>query len=187
MSRTTMETYTGRIIDFDDIKQEAIHLTDISRALALTCRFGGHIPRFYSVAEHAILVHHLVCGLYERPDLALAALHHDSHEAYIGDVPTPLKRAAGEGFVKLASALDDAIKLKFSIEANFHDPVIRQADEFALWIEARELKPSGGSWWPWSWDEPPTRDIWLGKGLQPIEAASLFVRKHIAFREPSYA
>lgn len=182
-----METHSGKVLDFNDIQPEHICIRDIARALSYTCRFGGHIPRFYSVAEHSLLVRELTVEHLQRPDLALAALHHDSHEAYIGDIPTPLKRAAGEGFVRVAAELDEAITAAFGIAADLCDPVIKQADEWALWIESRELKPSCGSWWDWSDDCPPDSGVRLPKRMNPDRALFEFVQAHVRSKEPVYA
>jgi 5'-deoxynucleotidase YfbR-like HD superfamily hydrolase len=59
-------------------------------ALAKICRFGAQTKHFYSVAQHALLVRRLVLDA-GHDDLELIALHHDSHEAFVGDLPTPLK------------------------------------------------------------------------------------------------
>ncbi len=79
-------TYTG--IDFyaHDPRPEEINIHDIAQALSMTCRFGGHIAHFYSVAQHSVILSHLV-----DPEHAKAALLHDASEAYITDVPRPIK------------------------------------------------------------------------------------------------
>jgi hypothetical protein len=49
-------------------------------------RWNGHCHRPYSVAEHCVLL------ASRAPDhLKLTALMHDASEAYLGDVPSPLK------------------------------------------------------------------------------------------------
>src|SRR4051794_24417338 len=108
MTRTTtaIETSpTGTLFDFADSRPEMVHVEDIARSLSLQCRFGGFVSRFYSVAEHALLVHRLVRDV-AGPELAFAALHHDSHEAYLGDIPTPLKKLLGWRFEELAWEVD---------------------------------------------------------------------------------
>lgn len=190
--RTAMETYTGVNIDFADLKAEQIKLWDIAQALSLTCRFGGHIPRFYSVAEHALMVHDLVkermterFGGIEIKDsqILLAALHHDSHEAYIGDSPKPLKNAAGEQLDALALEIDSALAEAFGIEPSLFDlPAIKEADELALRIEAWHLKPSHGIGNPgggWIWNEPPPtmKELPL---TAPAAAAQDFINAHIS-------
>lgn len=185
-SRTTMETYTGNWVDFDHFEPRMVKLVDVSKALSQICRFGGHIPWFYSVASHALTVKKLVEHELGRPDLALAALHHDSHEAYIGDIPTPLKRAAGEGFKRLAGSIDYAIKDAFGIDADFNDPVIQEADELALRAEAWVLKRSGGVQGAWQFREPPPI-LAEAIPLSSRETYARFIQEHISCRAPVYA
>lgn len=83
-----MQTYTGRAFYPLDPRPEDIDPRDIAHALSLICRYGGHVTRFYSVAEHCVLMSHAVC-----PECALWALLHDATEAYVGDMIRPLKLA----------------------------------------------------------------------------------------------
>jgi hypothetical protein len=80
-------TFTGRLVDPLDLKREDICLKDIAHALALKCRFGGHCQTFYSVAQHSCLA-----AIHERDmnQKALCLLH-DAAEAYLFDIPRPLK------------------------------------------------------------------------------------------------
>ena len=141
MTGTTIETFSGRALDFMDPRADDIDLHDIAHALAFTCRFGGHVHTFESVAEHAVLVSKIVGEQSEDPLLAFAALHHDDHEAYVGDIPTPLKNALGGAVSVIAHGLDKAIARYLGIDVElFHHPLIRDADEQALYIEARALR-----------------------------------------------
>jgi hypothetical protein len=67
-------------------RPEDLNIYDIAGALSKICRFGGHCVSFYSVAEHSILVAEAA-----PPEHKLAALMHDASEAYLCDVPRPLK------------------------------------------------------------------------------------------------
>src|SRR4051812_44303587 len=68
-----------------------IDIEDIAHALSNQCRFSGHCQRFYSVAEHSLRVAELVT-----PQHKLWALLHDASEAYLVDLPTPIKRTLEE-------------------------------------------------------------------------------------------
>jgi hypothetical protein len=83
-----MQTFTGRAFYPLDPRPEDIDPVDIAHALSLICRYGGHSSRFYSVAEHCVLMSHAVA-----PEHALWALLHDATEAYLGDMIRPLKRS----------------------------------------------------------------------------------------------
>jgi 5'-deoxynucleotidase YfbR-like HD superfamily hydrolase len=83
---TWTQTFKGLKFHPFDPKPEQIDIIDIAHALSMLCRWNGHIGRFYSVAEHSIHVASLV------PDKAkLWALMHDAAEAYVGDLPKPIK------------------------------------------------------------------------------------------------
>lgn len=51
-----MQTYTGRRFYPLDPRPDEIDPEDIAHALSLLCRYGGHVDRFYSVAEHCVLM-----------------------------------------------------------------------------------------------------------------------------------
>src|SRR5438128_5709421 len=82
-----MQTYTGRRFYPLAPAIEDVDLRDIAHSLAHQCRYAGHVDRFYSVAEHCVLLSRAVPAEY-----ALDALLHDAAEAYVVDVPRPLKR-----------------------------------------------------------------------------------------------
>jgi hypothetical protein len=69
-----------------------VRVEDIAHALSHICRYTGHTSEFYSVASHSIAMSDI---LYQEDptdlDGALAALFHDASEAYLVDVPKPLK------------------------------------------------------------------------------------------------
>ena len=92
MTNSRLHTFSGQGFDPLNPCTKDVRLEDIAHALAQTCRFGGHTPRHYSVAQHAVFVALLVLKVSRRPDWALLALHHDSAEAYLGDIPRPIKR-----------------------------------------------------------------------------------------------
>lgn len=177
---TSVETFSGHYLDYLAPQPEDIELHDIARGLSLTHRFAAQIAHRYSVSEHALYVRNRVI---ERghPELAFAALHHDSHEAYLGDWPSPLKcvveaRAPGL-FDELAGKIDQAICAKFGIDAELmHHPVVKEADEYALRREAATLKYSHGIGPHWRYRKAlaPLADIGWSEG----RAAREFIRAH---------
>lgn len=94
-------------------RAEEIYITDIARGLANTCRWAAQTTEFYSVAQHSVLL-----SLAVPSDLKLAALLHDAHEAYLGDLPSPLKSntALGLEYVLIADRLQEVIEEKYNIE-----------------------------------------------------------------------
>jgi len=86
-------TFSGRTLDYLNPRPEAIHIDDIALHLSRMPRFSGATKRFYSVAQHSCGVERIIRALYglDSCRLRYEALLHDAHEAYMGDVPTPLK------------------------------------------------------------------------------------------------
>lgn len=84
-----IQTYTGKKFHPFDPKPEEICIEDIAHSLAHICRFNGHTEFFYSVAQHSLIVAHLLKD--ESPLTQLLGLLHDAAEAYIGDIPAPIK------------------------------------------------------------------------------------------------
>lgn len=147
-----LDTASGKRVDLDAPRPEQIELSDIAGGLSRICRFGAQSFSFYSVAQHAVLVASLV-EAGPHPELALAALHHDSHEAFACDLPTPLKdriNAESNGYYDaLCCRLDDAIDARFGILGVRRQAeskhVIKEADNQALLIEAHVLLHDGGA------------------------------------------
>lgn len=128
-----MQTFTGLKFYPTDPRPEEVCIEDIAHALSQLCRFAGHCRKFYSVAQHSVIVSRLVGS---DPALRLAALLHDATEAYYVDIPRPLKVALPE-YKAIEHRLETIIKEKFGVD--FSDPRIKHADNIALVTEARDL------------------------------------------------
>lgn len=122
-------------------RAEDIRVTDIANALSKICRFGGHTNRFYSVAEHSVLVSYVV-----PPEHAWQALFHDAPEAYVGDVPRPLKRLLGSTYGDLEELSWLAICDALDINPDMHESV-KHADNAVLMAEKAQLYPDDGPQW----------------------------------------
>lgn len=154
------ETYTGQKFWPLDPRKEDINLYDIAWALSHICRFGGHALCFYSVAQHSIWV-----SRHVPPELALAGLLHDAHEAYVGDMIRPLKRevnANTDGFWslvehKIQKCITDV--LGGAIPDQEASQAISKADNQALATERRDLRRKTDH--PWECDglEQETRIV----------------------------
>lgn len=129
-----------------DPRANEIDANDIAHALSLLCRFGGHCLRFYSVAEHSVLLARAV-SLENR----LWALLHDATEAYLVDVPRPLKpflTGYREAEAKIAIAVCDKFDLPHEMPAE-----VKEFDRRILTDErAQNMAPAPI---PWSTDAEP--------------------------------
>lgn len=83
--------YDGSAYDYSETGKKTITLDMIATQLSRQPRFMGATRYFYSVAQHAVMCAMIAEGAHG-PKTGLYALHHDDHEALLGDMPTPLKR-----------------------------------------------------------------------------------------------
>jgi 5'-deoxynucleotidase YfbR-like HD superfamily hydrolase len=149
---TFIRTFTGKRFWPLDPKPEEVDIEDIAHALSLVCRFTGHTYCFYSVADHSLRVSKLAEQLTMAEhgalslrvkaarEMALWGLLHDASEAYLCDVPSPLKRAPGLGqlYKGFERKLMEVIADRFNLSP--HEPaVVKDADRILLKTEMRDL------------------------------------------------
>lgn len=85
----SMRTVSGRYVNLIDPDPATFCIEDIAHALSSIPRFGGHLPVYYSVAHHSLRVLDNVWQ-FDR-NVRFQALMHDASEAYLLDIPNPLK------------------------------------------------------------------------------------------------
>ena len=136
-----MLTASGRQYWPLDPRADDVDLHDIATALSKECRFGGHCRGMYSVAEHSVLVSHVV-----PPEYALQGLLHDAAEAYCKDIPKPLKRGLGLAYADIEELNWLAICDRFGISPDLH-PSVKEADLAVLAAEREQIMPMGGPAW----------------------------------------
>ena len=129
---TWVQTSRGGAVDLLHPSPETIGPRDIAHHLAGICRYSAATRRHYSVAEHCIILHDWAL-LHHGEHVALRALLHDAHEAYCGDMPSPVKAALGADAIKawdqLTARVDYAIGLRFGLCRDWWlDPIVREAD-----------------------------------------------------------
>lgn len=195
------QTYTGKRFHPNKPSTDDVDIIDIARALSMQCRFNGHIKRFYSVAEHSVLVSRIVEERYsaaakgrwpyDRDDLysrakcaniVLKALLHDASEAYLGDMVRPLKMLPElEAFRRIDSDVQVVIEAVFVDKVpDWADELIKGADNDILGSEAEWLLVDGPLH---DWKAPPPDPKLMPAMLTecpPKEAERLF---HARFDE----
>lgn len=138
------QTYTGKKIWLNNPSQKDICIEDVAHALSMQCRFAGHTKKFYSVAEHSMIVSSLLPGR-----LMLAGLLHDAAEAYLGDIIKPLKQHMNGEYNRFETMMLDKIYEKFNISLDQRDrDDINLADLIILRAEAENVlnKPPIDNW-----------------------------------------
>lgn len=163
-----MQTFSGEAFYPLSPRIEEVHAEDIAHALSLICRYGGHVKKFYSVAEHCVLLSRSV-----ETKNALWALLHDATEAYLGDMVRPLKQSMPH-FVAAEEHLMRVICFKFSMSTKCPDEV-KEADTRILLDEKSQLmNPSLHVWTSLVGMEPLGIDV---HGWEPAKAESLFLER----------
>jgi 5'-deoxynucleotidase YfbR-like HD superfamily hydrolase len=149
--RATMRTYSGRLLDLATPHRWApvdIRITDIAHHLSQLCRFTGATREFYSVAQHAVLVSELLEQRHGSlgPAFWMAGLLHDGAEAYVGDLPAPVKHGFMlDEYWTAEDQIQAAVDVRFlgdragSYAAPHLRALIKAADELALHAEMRDF------------------------------------------------
>lgn len=124
----SIRTHSGLYVNVFEPTIDMICIEDIAHALSHQCRFSGHLKKFYSVAQHSVYVASIVSD-----ENKFDALMHDASEAYLLDIPTPIK-AKLEHYKTLEANLMKVIAQKFSFNYPF-DIEVKKADADALVVE----------------------------------------------------
>jgi len=142
-----IQTFTGKRFYPLDPRAEDIDINDIIHALSNQTRFAGHCTTFYSVAQHCVLVSAMCL-----PENALWGLLHDASEAYLVDIPSPLKKAKEfEAYRNAEAKLMLVICEVFGLPPLEPDEV-KVVDKRILATEARDLTMSHGRGWSMSYE-----------------------------------
>lgn len=134
-----IELLSGVMFNYNDPGASDVSIEDIASALSNVCRFAGHLPRFYSVAQHALNVSLIVAPGHEK-----AGLLHDTAEAFTNDLPTPLKFAVPI-FKQLEVSIETAMAARFGFQYPLSDEV-KLADLQMLKIEKELIKGCDADW-----------------------------------------
>lgn len=130
---------SGARFNYNRPEESDVTIEDLASALSNVCRFSGHLPRFYSVAQHLVNTSYIV-----PPEYAFEGLMHDTAEAFTNDLPTPLKWALPifkELEVKIETAMADRFGFQFP-----YPPSVKEADTNMLILEKLYVKGDTSVW-----------------------------------------
>lgn len=178
-----MQTATAKkfffITDIDELIAQ-IDPRDIAIASGNICRFGGHVRRFYSIAEHGVRVSWLAEPKY-RPVFLL----HDGGESYTGDIVYPLKSLLrGTPFEDRADFIQDGLYERWNLTQLYREcrSELKYADLQMLACEARDVLFEGAIE---EWDKrelpPPPIGMRIQKPWKPKTARARFLDHLIAY------
>jgi uncharacterized protein len=169
---TWLQTYTGKRYDVAQPLPSSIDVRDIAHHLSLLCRYAGATKRFYSVAEHSVHVAKLVPAKH-----ALTALLHDATEAYLCDLPRPVK-AFIPGYKALEAVAWDAVAMRFDLPHEIPQ-CVHDADVLMLYAERRQLLVHVEAE-DWGLPRPGPVPNTGYLGLAPLDAEALFLARYDA-------
>jgi uncharacterized protein len=158
-SQPVIQTRSGKYVEPLNLKVSDIEIMDIADSLSKLARFNGHTSDFYSVAQHSVIVSHILDGTPHK----FWGLLHDAAEAYLGDIPRLLKITPEFEFYREAE--DRALQViatTFGLDLNLEGAMpnaVKEADNIALATERRDLMFKDGI--PWEATE----------GVEPLEGA----------------
>jgi hypothetical protein len=138
-------TFTGRIVHPLAITPDDIDIRDIAHALSMKCRYTGHCKKHYSVGQHSVLM-----ARWPLPGPAAWRLLHDTSEAYLPDIASPIK-GRFPLMKRAEAAILRAVATKFNLPAyETVYPQVHQADTWLLTWEGRNNMHDTnkvGIWW----------------------------------------
>lgn len=178
-----LETVSGRKIDVSNPDPSTIVIEDIAWALSRMPRFSGHsIPYIpYSVAQHCVQVSKELAP--HGPKIQLYGLLHDAAEAYINDLPSPVKHIPEIHAVikKLEDALMLAVYSSLGIEPPTEDEerIVKIADKNQQAVEAYNFMYSRGS----DWNLPEVSFKKLQEFEQPLTSLQAYDKFLFFFNE----
>lgn len=159
-----------------DPSPKDVSIEDIAWHLSMKCRYTGASTKFYSVAQHSVLV-----SLCVPRHLELAALLHDAAEAYLPDIARPIKdrfyvcfNEHVYRFDELEERIVDVIFNKFGVDVWMYEhPEIEKADVRIGMTEKRDLMVKA----PASWGITARPYSWKIKALRHEAARRLFLNR----------
>lgn len=164
-----IQTLSGKHFHYANATVDDIEIEDIATALSHICRFTGHLPEFYSVAQHSVL-----CSQLVPPEFAFEALMHDAAEAYCQDIPAPLKALLPD-YQRIETFVDGLIRFKYELPL-MQSAVVKYADLTMLATERRDLDIDDGTKWP-VLEGITTSDMIQIVPLRPGQAFGLFMTR----------
>jgi uncharacterized protein len=127
-----------------DPRADEVEIDDIAHSLSMQSRYAGHSLRFYSVAEHSVLIARWLLDHYP-PERALWGLLHDASEAYLVDVPRPVKPFL-PGYKEAEARVMAVVCERFGLPITMPHSV-HEADNRILHDEkAQNMAPSALPW-----------------------------------------
>lgn len=151
--------YQKPLTSYENITPAYIDIRTIAHSLSMQCRFNGHTPKFYSVAEHSMITYEIAKHLFKKCNnknsihlsrllarkeepfpctFLKSVLLHDAEEAYMGDITRPtilyVANVAAKGEKNYIYALKSLIK-KVIFKRYHLDVLFSEHYDMIHWID----------------------------------------------------
>jgi len=137
-----IQVYSGKSFSPLSPTIEDIEIEDIAHALSLQCRYAGHCLYHYSIAQHSVLV-----SRYVSQENKLWGLLHDASEAYLMDVPRPIKQHPEfQAYRDAEIRLMTCIALKFKLPLQEPEEVTIADARICMNEKEAIMRPSHREW-----------------------------------------
>lgn len=161
-------THSGRAVSLSEPDPATISIRDIACSLSRINRFSGATVLPVNVADHSLNVVKLMSMRKAPPEILMLGLLHDAHEAYLGDITTPVRRelaayATFDVVQRIADRLDEAILKAFRV---WH---VASLGALA-WVRTADAAVFAAEW----------RDLMQGKCPVAVDAAPFVIKPRLA-------
>lgn len=130
---TRIPLFSGGWFDCLNPRASDVKIEDVAHALSCMPRFTGHTTRFFSVAQHCVNVS-MTCS-----DPRYGLLH-DASEAYVVDVPSPVKHSPWmSGYRVAEKSVQRTVYEAFGLDPDREPWDLHAEDERWCATEARDL------------------------------------------------
>ncbi len=169
--RASIATFSG--VEFFPLapRVEDVDIMDIAQGLSMKCRYTGQCHQFNSVAQHSVFVSEILEALKQPIEVQFIGLMHDTSEAYLPDVASPIKGHL-EGFREIEHRLEACIAKAFNFQFPF-PKAVKVADAEAFKHEYRQIMPNL-AWWK---GDPPNYDWGHMEEWGPLIAREKFLQR----------
>mgnify|MGYP004599253743 FL=1 len=135
-----INTYTEKYFDVMDPDPDLIDIRDVAHSLSLQCRGNGHVKSFFSVAQHCVNCCREAAARGCSRRVTLACLLHDASEAYMCDIPRPVKKLLPQ-YIEHENKLLDIIYTKYlgSKLTDEEQKQVKQIDDDMLYYDLTVL------------------------------------------------
>ena len=164
-----MQTYKGGKFYPLDPRPEEVDIEDIAHALSQMNRYGGHTVFPYTVAQHCVILSNVI-----EKEYSFLALMHDASEAYLCDIPRPIKYDL-TNYNEIEERLMKVIAQKFNFPWPMSE-VVKIGDNRMITTERQQVMAPGPKFNMVTAEDYPAYDVQINR-WSPEGAKWMFLER----------